>query len=362
MATITQRGPYQWQAKVRVQGQPTVSKTFVMRADAERWARRTQSEIERGTYIGGKVAERTTIATVAKSFTLDFAPEHYRGDAWRHKLNHILKKLGAYSLAALTPERVASYRDQRFKEPDKRYKNPETAPRVSPGTVKSELDLLSKLFEYAQKDLGIELPKGNPVKAIRMPSGNNPRTRRLTPDEHEALLKACANDPCPWVLPAVKLALATAMRQGELLGLTWEHVNIKQCSAHIPVTKNGRPRTVPLSRVARSVLSELPVTGDVLLPIQRMSLYKAFIRAATNAGITDLTFHDLRHEAISTFAELGLNELELAAISGHSILEMLQRYTHLDIAKLAARIDGLLDKAELKARKAGRRKPSLAGR
>lgn len=342
MATITQRGPYQWQAKVRVKGQPTVSKTFTVKADAERWARQMQAELERGTYLPRRTAEMTTIEDLAKTFENDYAPLHYRGGAWKYKLSRVRERLGKFTLASLTPREVTRFRDERLAEPDSRYRNdPENAPRVSPSTVKGEIDLLSKMIGYAQKELGITLPNGNPVLGIRKPAEGKGRERRLTPEERERLLEECSRSGNSWLKPAVELALETAMRQGELLALRWENVDFKRRVALLPLTKNGEARAVPLTKAAIATLAALPrqINGEVF-PVSRMTLYKAFSRAAERSGCEDLTFHDLRHEALSTLAELGeLNVLELAAISGHKSLQVLKRYTHLQAGKLADRID-----------------------
>lgn len=342
MPSIRCRGPYQWEARVRVKGKPTVCKTFTMRADADRWARQTQAELERGTYLPRKTAELTTVADLAKRFEADFAPHHYRGSAWKFKLARVGEKLGQYSLATLTARQISDYRDQRLTEPDSRYKkDPQNAPRVSPATVKGEIDLLSKLLGYAQKELGIALPNGNPVLGVRKPSNGKGRERRLTPSERTRLLEECSKSKNPWLRPAVELALETAMRQGELLAMHWKDVDLKSGVAVLAMTKNGESRAVPLTEAAIATLKALPrsIAGPVL-PTDRMTLHKAYSRACARAGCEDLTFHDLRHEALSTLAELGqFNVLELAAISGHKDPRMLKRYTHLDAGKLASRIN-----------------------
>ncbi len=342
MPSIRSRGPYQWEARVRVKGQPTVCKTFTVKADAERWARQIQAELERGTYLPRRTAEVTTIADLAKKFELDYAPHHYRGSAWKFKLARVREKLGKYTLASLTPREIAEYRDQRLSEPDSRYKKDlDTAPRVSPATARGEIDLLSKLLGYAQKELGITLPNGNPVLGVRKPGNSKGRERRLSPQERTALLEECGKSQNRWLRPAVELALETAMRQGELLALRWEHVDLRAGVAVLPMTKNGESRAVPLTKTAIATLKALPRSlKGVVLPTDRMTLHKAYARACARAGCEDLTFHDLRHEALSTLAELGqFNVLELAAISGHKDPRMLKRYTHLDAGKLAERIN-----------------------
>lgn len=342
MAVVTNRGPGQWQVKVRKKGFPAESRTFTLKADAERWGRQIEAEMDRGLYLPRKTAERTTLEAIAVEFETSFAPHHYRGGAWKFKLARLREKLGKYALAALTPSLVAGYRDERLSEPDSRYRHdPDRAPCVSPSTVKGELDLLSTLMGFAQKELGIHLPHGNPVLGIRKPSTTGGRERRLSSEERKLLLIECDASKNRWLRPAVELALETAMRQGEILALRWEHIDLETGVALIPMSKNGEARAAPLTSEAVATLKALPrAVGGQVFPIVRMTLYKAFARAVDRAGIKDFTFHDLRHEALSSLAELGdLNVLELASVSGHKTLQVLKRYTHLQAGKLAQKID-----------------------
>ena len=129
------------------------------------------------------------------------------------------------------------------------------------------------------------------------------------------------------------------MRRGELLSLAWEGVNLDLRVAHLDMTKNGSKRDVPLSSDAITLLRSLPhdISGNVF-PLTVASLRGLWNRACRRAGITDLHFHDLRHEATSRFFEKGLNVMEVATITGHKDLRMLQRYTHLRAEDLAKKL------------------------
>ncbi|MHB1565732.1 MAG: site-specific integrase [Acidiferrobacter sp.] len=139
--------------------------------------------------------------------------------------------------------------------------------------------------------------------------------------------------------PLARLALETAMRQGELLALRWERVDLARRTAHLPETKNGTPRTVPLSPAALLMLKAMPrdLSGRVF-PLSQSAVAQAWERATQHAGIKGLRFHDLRHEATSRLFEKGLNLMEVAAITGHKTLQILKRYTHLRAEDLAARL------------------------
>jgi integrase len=135
------------------------------------------------------------------------------------------------------------------------------------------------------------------------------------------------------------LAIETAMRRGELLALTWENIHLDRRIAFLPDTKNGDSRTVPLSTTAINLLRQLPrsVVGPVF-PITANALKLCFRRACIRAGIEDLHFHDLRHEATSRLAEKLTNILELSAVTGHKDLRMLKRYYHPRAEELALKL------------------------
>ena len=120
--------------------------------------------------------------------------------------------------------------------------------------------------------------------------------------------------------------------------MQWSDIDLKKRTAHLPKTKNGEARTVPLSSRAVATLEALPRNLDGrVFGVTYEGIHQSYVRACRRAGITGLTFHDLRHEATSRLFEKGLNPMQVAAITGHKTLQMLKRYTHLraeDLAKL----------------------------
>lgn len=344
MATITHRDNGSYQVAIRRKGQPAIYGTFAKKSDAEIWAAEVEREIRMGIYMPRKEAETTTFSQIALRFETDFVPHHYRGKAWKYKLAALKERLGKYALSAITPAIVVKYRDERLTDSDPRYKlDPDKAPRLSPATVKTELDLLSKILDVAQKEFSITLPNGNPVLSVRKPKGGKGRDRRLTENEWGALVRECKASGNPWLAPAVSLAVETAMRQGEMLSMEWQNFDKKRRLILLldpELIKTEEPRAVPLSGDALTALEALPraIAGRIM-PISRMTLYKAFERACARAGISDFTWHDLRHEALSRLVERGdFDVFELAAVSGHKTLQMLKRYTHLQAEKLAKKL------------------------
>ena len=124
------------------------------------------------------------------------------------------------------------------------------------------------------------------------------------------------------------------------MALRWENVDLTRRIAHLPDTKNGEARTVPLSSTSVGVLRALPrsLHGEVFPGLTAEAVKRAFARATRRAGIEGLHFHDLRHEATTRLFERGLNIMEVATITGHKDLRMLRRYTHLKAEDLAKKL------------------------
>lgn len=332
MATFRKRGPHQWQAQVRKKGYPLQTKTFETKAAAETWARATEYEMDQGLFVSRAEAESTTLGELLQRYLEEVTPLKKGASPEAARIRALLRhKLANRYVAGIRGVDIARYRDKRLK-------------KVSPGTAKRDLVILSHLFEVARKEWGIHVY--NPVRDIKLPPHAKARERRLrsgeekTEDEEIFLLAACQEARNPFLLPIVRLALETAMRQGELVSLRWEHIDLNRQIAHLSDTKNGEARTVPLSSTAIRVLRSLPrsLHGQVFPGLTTEAVKRAYIRAVRRARIEDLRFHDLRHEATTRLFEKGLNIMEVASITGHKDLRMLRRYTHLKAEDLAKKL------------------------
>ena len=235
-------------------------------------------------------------------------------------------------LKDLRMHHVKTFKEQRMKE-------------VSSATVLRDLRLFSHIINTGRTEWGLEnVIATNPVSLIRKPKTSRPRDRRLEAGELGRLLSACAN---PWFRPLVLFAIETGMRRGEILSLTWKHVHLGKRYVHLPDTKNGDSRDVPLSPLAMELLGDLPrnIRGvQVVFPLHFEALKSAWARACQRGGISNLRFHDLRHEATSRLFEKGLNVMEVAAITGHKDLKTLRRYTHLRAENLALKLGRYWDR------------------
>lgn len=278
-----------------------------------------------------------------RSVTLSSAMKKYINTAsvekkgWKQEL-YRMSVINRYEIASMLMHEITSvdiskYRDERLNSFNER-----TQKTISGNTVRLELAFLSSVFKLAQVEWGV--CDSNPVLAVRKPKIGKGRERRLLKSEERKISNFLEQvDHQMYVI--FHLALETAMRQGEILGLLWENVNLSIGVAHLPETKNGTWRDVPLSKKSRDLLLDMkPKVCGLIFTFTSNSFKSKWRKAINFLNVDDLHFHDLRHEAISRLFELGtLNMIEVASISGHKSLAMLKRYTHLKAYQLVRKID-----------------------
>jgi len=308
---------------IRRRGWKTVTQTFDTEREAKRWARNFEAEIAAGRFVPDDQEHTTTLRealdlyrsqrTVQKRGSRQ---ETYRIERWK---KHPLAEL---PLARIESREIAQYIAERERV-------------VGPQAIHHELKIISDLFETARTEWGMKSLQ-NPVADVRKPPLPEHRDRRLEPGEEEQLLQQCGPD----LKAAVLLALETAMRRGDLCALKWDKIDLDKRIARLPQTKNGYAHTVPLSSKAIALLRALPrrLDGQVFGWNDPHSITRAFERASARAGIQGLTFHDLRHEALSRLAERGFDIPHLSAVSGHRSWAALRRYVNLRPEEVARKL------------------------
>lgn len=252
-----------------------------------------------------------------------------------YRAKPLLAYFGELQFGEIDPSLVAAYRDYRLSVPHPKTPNK----TLAASTVKLEMMLLSNVFTVAITEWRVIIE--NPVTKVRKPKPAPGRSRRLSQKESTLILKRAHIYQNRELYPVIVIALETAMRQGEILSLRWENISWKKRVAHLPYTKNGDARDVPLSNAAITVLKywlKPRQEGKIFLYTSSgiKSTWRGFVKSLK---IEDLHFHDLRHEAISRLFEKGLDMLEVSTISGHKSLSMLKRYTHLQAYKLVHKLD-----------------------
>ncbi|WP_296649874.1 site-specific integrase [Paraburkholderia sp.] len=382
MANFRKRGELQWQARVRRKGYPDQVKTFNSRVEAEEWARAIEHQIDRGAFVSRAEAEATSLYEALERYEREVTA-HKNGVEAEKSVLRIWKgtDLALRSMPVIRSVDIAKLRDEWLKT-------------LKPATVLRRLQVLSHVFNIARKEWGME-SLSNPLELVRKPQPNNARIRRIatveragvvangealpepgndaaerdstreTPDDElERVITATGSS----ILPAiVRLAVETAMRRGEIVSLRWEHIDLNDRVAHLPKTKNGESRDVPLSSKAVAVLKVLMSKDENqdkhnieeddsrVFKIRSDAVTRAFERAVERARrlyedecketgarpspkyLTDLRFHDLRHEATSRLAAI-FPMHELTKITGHKDPRMLMRYYHPRAKDLAKRL------------------------
>jgi integrase len=368
-----------WRAQVRRRGMPSISRTFDLKADAEAWAREIEREAQRGNISAlDNAAGRTTVGEVIARYRETVLPAS-RNLGLPSLLRNIEEHFGSFFLANVRGVDIAAWRDRL------------SAEGYAPKSVIHHLNALSALFAHAERELSIPLPAGNPIRSVRKPTGARARDRRLRSSELEALLKAAeAPGTSKGLREIITLAIETSMRRGELLALDWARIDLRRRIAHLETSKNGESRTVALSTTAVKALEALtPKAGGPVFAWKTPDGFKkiwercvararrdhlhqtlrerlsaegldgaAEVRAliykkrspqprtlalldelkGTDPFLSDLHFHDLRHEATSRLFEKGLGIMEVASMTGHKSLSMLKRYTHVEAEKLAQKL------------------------
>jgi len=325
MASIYRTHNQRWIALIRRKNAPSISQVFDKKSDAQRWARDTESKIpsSRDTFKPHNLHE------ALDRYQNEQIPRYKSKKAREGEIRLLKRHLSDCLITAISFRDIALFRDNRI------------STGVSGSTVIKELNLLSKVFDFAIREWGWGWAFENPVKQITKPKPGKPRERRITEEEYSSLLCECDRTKHVAMKTILVLAVETGMRQGELLGLLIENIDFDICIAHLPDTKNGSPRDVPLSPTAHKALYgfiKARSSGKVFCNWSTGDGFRSsFQRLCKRLSLEDLRFHDLRHEAASRLFEKGLNQFQVAVITGHKSLQSLQRYTHLratDLVKL----------------------------
>lgn len=357
MASIQKRtrkdGTTTYRVQIRMKGHPPERATFKRLTDAKKWAQDTESAIRDGRYFKTRESQRHTLTDLIDTFILDKVPGKKDGKKYKAQLNWWRAELGHYVLADITAGRITECKKALLAGTTYR------GTQRTPATVNRYLAALSTCLTYGVKDLG--WLDDSPARKVKKGSESRGRIRFLSEDEtidgqliegeRTRLLRACKGSLNPYLYPVVVVALSTGMRQGEIMGLTWPVVDMKQGRITLFDTKNGDIRVVPIAGHALELLKEhakvRPIDTPLLFPGKAkrdkpQDLRAPWLAALKAAEITDFRFHDLRHSAASYLAMNGASLAEIAETLGHKTLQMVKRYSHLSEAH-NAKVIGKLD-------------------
>ena len=308
-----------FQAQVRREGVTPVYKTFTNKKDAVVWVRGIEARIDAGeTNVAAPKA--TSLADLITRYSQEITPLKKGRHTEQRRLSRLLRDpIARTPLSKLTSAKLAEFRNR----------------RINDGVRAAQYDLIliKHCIKIARLEWGVPMPN-NPVDNIRIPNGIKRRERRLLEGEYEALSKAAQQCKNRLIWPIVDFAIETAMRRSEILALRWENIDHEYAIATLPDTKNGSKREVPLTKKAKQVIGSLSKQEEYLFPMSDCAVRHTWDRLVKRAGIENLRFHDLRHEAVSRLFEMGLSVPEVASISGHKDYRMLASYTYVNNRQL----------------------------
>lgn len=281
-----------------------------------------RTELIEGKYFDKYEGENKTFKELVEKFMKEHSPKV--SPKTQRAYERVFKHTGLFfrdmCLSEITPKRIAEYRASRYNE------------KAMPATVNQELAVLGKAFSLALKEW--EWIKENPVNRIKRDRENNQRDKWLSYEDEQRLLE---NSP-GWLREIIVFDLNTGLRQDELLSLPWDKVNLLRKTIIIQKSKNGKPRTVPLTSVAmgileekvriRSLKSNFVFTNREGKRFDCGWVWKSFSNLAKNVGIEDFHFHDLRHTFATRLAQGGIDLYKISKLLGHINITMTQRYTH----------------------------------
>ena len=322
MANIRKRGS-KWQVQIRRAGHSSITKTFNRREEAIAWGRSQEVRLD-ASEAGIALPVKETLAKLLGRYAADITPQKKSAASESRRIVRLLKDpISQYRICDLTSEILSKFRDRRLLDGQR--------------AAAYDLQIIRHVLNIASSEWGMNM-KENPLDKVRFPAPSKPRDRRLKAGELEVLL-AAANESGSAYMPAlILLAVETGMRAGEMLKLKWADWSEGEAIIQLRNTKNGRDRVVPLTPLANQVVASLDRKSDKILPTNYEAVKSAWQRLRKRTGISDLRFHDLRHEATSRFFEMGLTVPEVASITGHQTPTMLLRYAHADIQKVREKL------------------------
>ena len=322
MGSIRKRNG-KYQAQVRRDGVPAISKTFHAKKDAIVWVRGLEARIDAGE-VNITAPKLVTLRDILVRYAAEITPQKKGREQESRRINRLLRDpIADFKLSRLNSAAIATFRDRRVKD----------------GLRAAQIDMgiIRHAVKIASQEWGVSMPK-NPVDGVRVPNGIIQRDRRLLSGEYDALKEAALQCRNPLIWPVVQIAVETGMRRSEILSLHWINVDLEARIVTLLDSKNGSGREIPLSMKAVNILTRLSKDEDKAFPVSDYSIRHGWDRLVKRAGIKDLRFHDLRREATSRFFEKGLSVPEVATISGHKDFRMLSIYTKLRARSLVDKV------------------------
>jgi integrase len=320
-----------YRVQIRLKGHPHVSKNFTDYNEAKKWRYKTLEAMSSHLPYETTQMRRITLRELIDRYIASEMNEESSNYQTRlGQLNWWKQEIGHCVLTRVTEDQICKCRDKLLKTKD-RFGRPR-----SKATFNRYRTSLSCVLNVALKEW--RLIPSSPIKNIRKLKENKPRCRILDSEERTALLEACSKSRSMHLFAIVFLAISTGMRRGEILGLKWKDIDLKNQLIHLEDTKNGDRRIVPMNKDAAKILKERTTESTQGInsfvfsgnkPDEPVQIRSAWETALKESGVKDFRFHDLRHCAASLFMKLNYPLQVIAKIMGHKTIAMTNMYSHL---------------------------------
>ena len=328
MATIRKLRD-KWQVIIRRKNYPNISKVFIQKSLANKWAKETELAMEKEQFEDLSTASSTLLKSLLMRYRDEITSKKKSARSETYRLNWLIRhKISDVTLTRLKSKDLYDLKAEL------------TEQGKADATIKHYLTLLANVWQVALRQWGINLPVNSPFKFIKLGKINNQRERILTHQEYRDLLQHCENSRLNALSDLVKFAYQTGARFNEIKTLKRLDVDFNKKICTFRDTKNGEDRTIALANESLDILRKYPF-GDVFFNFDYDFFYEEFVKAKKKAALDDFRFHDLRACAITNMFLSGMIISQVAHQSGHKTWSQLKRYTRIKAEDLVTQVNNI---------------------
>ena len=315
-----------WNVRIRGANHKTITKTFLQKDDAIKYARETEAKIQRGTFEDLEQASQTTLKELLVQYRDEETSKKKNNGPEIYKINKLIRhKIAERRLSKLTVLSIRKFRD-------------ELANVLGPSTVNKYITIISVAIKFARQTLAIYMPH-NPCEYIKRLKEPEFQSDVITEEEEERLLNNCRKSKATWLALSIMLGIDCGLRRGEILNLKRSDINFQKATCLLRDTKNGTSRCVGLSpRVIQEMLKQPLHIDGRLINCSTKDQFQFYWQQCKRWSEVDKTFHSTRHTFASRLAMKGWTIQEISAQGGWKELKILKRYTHIRPEHLANKL------------------------
>lgn len=324
MATIRKKRN-KYSVRICKKGYPIIYKSFTLKCDAIKWAKNTETDMERNVFEDYSDASTIMLKDILIRYRDEITPTKKGAKSETYKINKLINhKISNVSLLRLKSSDIALLKQ------DLKHKAPQT--------IKHYIQQISVVWNTAKKEWGINLPSVNPCSLVTLPKVNNQREQILTYKQWDNLLANCSF----YIKDFVFILYHTGARYSELANLRHKDVNLNEGTISFLDTKNGDDRKIPITNRVIDVLKKYRF-GPCVFNLNYQTVYDHFQIAKNKAGIPDFRMHDLRACFCTNAILSGLSLPQVAALSGHKSWSILKKYTRIRAVDLKEKVNNIVN-------------------